>query len=143
MGAGKRPAAEATVGRQPGREQQRDVDCSFSIGRLAYVVVALTAVRPTRTEPAQKDVAHGLHELLTLHDALGVVAGGGGAEMLFKHRVVGLLRLQQQGIAAVPAVKEDHPVALADAADADHLAGHAHVVVRSSRVRRSADTLLR
>ena len=43
VGAGERPAAEATVGRQPRREQQRDVDCSLAIGRLAYVVVALTA----------------------------------------------------------------------------------------------------
>ncbi|HEY1539894.1 MAG TPA: hypothetical protein VGF63_10890 [Solirubrobacteraceae bacterium] len=71
----------------------------------------------------------GLHELLALHHALGVVCLRRRLEVALEHRARGLFGLQQERVGAVAAVQQHHPHAHPDAADAHHLARHARVGV--------------
>ena len=78
---------------------------------------------PERRQPAEQDVAGGLHEPLALDHPLAVVAELARPGVALEHRGVGLLDLQEQRVLAVTAHHQHHPAARPDAADPDHLAG--------------------
>src|SRR3954462_2245920 len=66
---------------------------------------ALDARHPV---PPEEDGARRLHESLTRHHTLALVAERRGLEESFEDRALRLLHLQDQGILAVAAVEEDH-----------------------------------
>src|SRR3954462_14417266 len=85
------------------------------------VEVALNAVDSSRAQPAEHDVAGGLHQPLAFDDPLSVVGELALAEVRLEHRTLGLLALQEQWVAVIVAEHQQDPGARADAADADHL----------------------
>ena len=74
---------------------------SLRVPQLAEVEVALDPVEALRAQPAEQDVALGLHQPLALDDALAVVVGRALAEVWLEDRRLGLLRLEEQRIVAV------------------------------------------
>ena len=73
-------------------------------------------------QPAEEDVAGGLHQPLSGDDPLAVVVKLARLEELLEHRGLGLLELQEQRVLAVAAEQQRDPGARADAPDADDLA---------------------
>src|SRR5262245_62630440 len=67
MGARKRPAAEPRVLLQPCGAHEVDLGRALAVPELANVEMAFDSIRPFAVEPAEKDVAGGLHESLA-HD---------------------------------------------------------------------------
>ena len=72
-------------------------------------------------DPAEEDVARRLHHPLTDDHPLGVVLVHAPADVLLEHRLLGLLQLQEQRIAAVATEEQRDPRPRPDAADADDL----------------------
>src|SRR4051794_40122129 len=126
--AGERPPADGAVRLQALGEQRLDLDGALPVAQLADVEVPVPAVDPDRVDPAEEDVADGLHQPLSDHDALPAVAVLARADELLEHRGPGLLRLQEER-AAVVLEHQDHPRARAHAADTDDLPGDVHQVV--------------
>ena len=106
-----------------------DVDEGRALGvpQLAEVEVAIDHIETLRAEPAQQDVALGLHQPLALDHTLAVVVEGALAEIRLQHRRLGLLRLEEERIVAVAPQHQHDPRPGADAADADDLAGRVDV----------------
>ena len=96
---------------------------SLPVLELAPVEVAVLAVDAgLDVQPAEEDVAGGLHQPLAGDHPLTVVLELARAEELLEHRCLGLLQLQEQRILAVAAEQQRDPGAGADAAHADDLA---------------------
>ena len=127
MGARERPAADSRVLGHRGRVHRLDDRGALAVPQLADVEVALDAVDAGRAQPAEHDVAGGLHQPLALDDSLSVVGELAVAEERLEHRALGLLALQEQRVAVVVAEHQHDPRARADAADAHHLARRVHV----------------
>ena len=80
---------------------------------------------PVDPLPAQEDVAGGLHQPLAGDHPLALVAVRARPRVRGRaRRRPASLAWRKQRILAVPAEQEDDPAAGADAAHADHLAGH-------------------
>ena len=79
-------------------------------------------------EPAEHDVARGLHQALAFDDALPGVGEPTRAQVRLEHGRPGLLELEEQRVLVIVAEHEQDPRARADAADADHLARRVCVV---------------
>ena len=69
-------------------------------------------------EPAQEDVARGLHQMLAGHHPLAVIAELALAGELLEHRGLRLLELQEQRVLLVSAQHQHDPGTRADTADA-------------------------
>ena len=76
--------------------------------------------------PAEKGVACGLHQLLALHHSLTVVLVFARRQMLFEHRSVCLLDLEEEWIFGVSPLQQDDVAPGSNASDADHLDGPIH-----------------
>src|ERR671931_2535095 len=85
---------------------------------------ARAAVQPgVNVQPAEEDVAGGLHEPLSGDDALAVIRELAGPEEGLEPRGLGFLDLQEKRILVVAAQQQGDPRAGADASDPDDLAG--------------------
>jgi len=73
MGSGEGPAAHLAVDGQTHRREGFDLDRSLPVPELAHIEVAFLFVHPEGREPAQEDVAGGLHQPLPLHHPLAMV----------------------------------------------------------------------
>ena len=123
MRAGQGRTAQPPVGDQLLRRHGIDLGRALPVAQLADVVVARAAVEVLgRAQPAEEDVARGLHEALTLDDALTGVPVVARAEERLVHRWLGFLDLQEERIAVVSPEQERDPGLRAHAADADDLA---------------------
>ena len=88
-------------------------------------------------QPAEKDVATGLHQPLTGDDPLAMVSKLARTEELLEHRRIRLLELEQQRVPPVEAEQQRNPGARAYATDANHLAreiGHAELLQQHAPV---------
>ena len=74
------------------------------------------------TLPSEEDVATGLHEVLAVHDTLGIRPLLCGADELGEHRWLGFFGLEEQRVVAVAAEQQQDPGAGAHASDADDFA---------------------
>ena len=81
------------------------------------------AVGADAPQPAQQDIAAGLHQPLALHNSLGGVGVAARAKIALQHRRFGFLDLHQQGIIVIAPQQQYHPRSGADAAHADYLPG--------------------
>ena len=123
MRAGQGRTAQPPVRDQLLRRHGIDLGRALPVAQLADVVVARAAIEVLgRGQPAEEDVARGLHEALTLDDALTGVPVVARAEERLVHRWLGFLDLQEEGIAVVSPEQERDPSLRAHAADADDLA---------------------
>src|SRR5204863_7057798 len=73
-------------------------------------------------DPAEEDVACGLHEALADDDALAMIAKLARSQELLEHRRLRLLHLQEQGVLPVAPEQQPDPRPRTDAADAHDLA---------------------
>src|SRR5262249_47644520 len=119
-----RPAAALPVLEQGAGLHRLDDRRPLCVPELAEVEVARLAVEPlVGVNPAEEDVARGLHQPLTLDDALAVVGVLALADERLEHRGLCLLGLEEQGVVSVTAEQEHDPGPRADAADAYDLTG--------------------
>ncbi len=118
----ERARARACIERESSRRHCRDLERDLPVAELAHVEVARPAVEVLLgVNPAEEDVARGLHEALALHDSLAVVREAARAEVRLEHRRLRLFHLEEQGIVLVAPEEQHHPAAGSDAADTDDL----------------------
>jgi hypothetical protein len=79
-------------------------------------------------DPAEEDVARGLHQLLALDHTPAVAAELTPEGWRLEHRRLCLLDLQEQGVVLVPPLRKEDPAACPDAADSDDLAGEIDIL---------------
>src|SRR4051812_10198239 len=77
-------------------------------------------------QPAEEDVAAGLHQVLSSDDALPLVGSAAGTCEALEHGGLSLLELEEQRIPPVAAEQEQNPGPRADASHAHNLAGEIH-----------------
>src|SRR5260370_10462162 len=80
-------------------------------------------------DPAQEDVAGGLHQALAGDDAVAVVAQPAATRKRLQNGSLRFLDLQEQGILGVSRIQEQNKAARADAANSHYLAGKIHETV--------------
>jgi hypothetical protein len=85
VGSGKCPAADPTIDRQSLRRQGLDLDRSLPVPELTDVEVSFAAVEAQRWEPAEEDVARGLHQPLALDNPLAVASELALADVGLEH----------------------------------------------------------
>ncbi len=114
MGSSQRPSADFRVMLELAGGKAFDGHRKFHIPQLADEKV-LPGFGP---QPAQEDVAGGLHQALADHDAFSLVVEGALARIWLQHRAARLFDLQQQGIFVVAKEQPDETTR-GHAADAD------------------------
>src|SRR5919112_4903914 len=97
VSSGKCPAAEASVEDQLVRRHGLDLRRALHVLELAPVEVASFRA----TEPAEEDIARGLHQPLAGHDAMTVVLVGTRRNVALQYRGPRLFDLEEQGIIPV------------------------------------------
>src|SRR5918994_2135550 len=126
----QRPAAQAGIDDQLVGRHAPDVGRALHILELAPVEVA-----PFRAaKPAEEDVARGLHQPLSGHDAVSVVFVGVCRNVALKHRGSRLLDLEEQGVVLVATFEQYYVGPGAHAADANDLPRRVHEVVPLEQV---------
>jgi hypothetical protein len=95
--------------------------------------LALVSVRADGAQPAEHDVAAGLHQPLTDDHPLCGVGVGAGLQVGLEHRWLCLFDLQDKRVVAVSAQRQHHPRPQTDAAYSNHLACHARVAESASQ----------
>src|SRR5438034_5408489 len=94
-----------TLGRVEGesfRQRGLDVERDLPVPELAHVEVPRPAVEVLLgVNPAEEDVARGLHETLSLHHTLTVVREAARAEQRLEYRRLRLFHLEEKGIVLV------------------------------------------
>src|SRR4051794_29272648 len=129
--AGQRPAARAGVDDEPAWRDSTEIERRLPVPELAHVEVALLLVEAALVaDPAEEDVARGLHRPLAFDDALAVVCERAPAEVRLEHGRPCLLDLQEERIAVVATEHQHDPAPRAHTADADHLACQVDVAER-------------
>ncbi len=123
------PAAHPPVDRQPRGLHRAHIRRALPVPQLAHVEVACLPVDPRGAQPAEHDVAGGLHQPLALHHAAAVVGELALAQERLQHRGLRLLALQEQRVLVVAAQHQHHPRARAHAAHPHHFARQVHVAV--------------
>src|SRR5215207_6952216 len=99
---GQRPAAEARIKGQILRRHALYLGRALHVSQLAPVEVASRWA----AEPAEEDVARGLHEPLAGNDALSLVLVGTRRKVALKYRSSRLLDLEEQGVILVAALEQ-------------------------------------
>src|SRR5215211_8083068 len=99
---GQRPAAEARIKGQFLRRHALYLGRALHVSQLAPVEVASRRA----AEPAEEDVARGLHEPLAGNDALSLVLVGTRRKWALKYRSSSLLDLEEQGVILVAALEQ-------------------------------------
>jgi hypothetical protein len=113
----------SAMDRESLRRQGIDIDRPLAIPQLANVEVPLAAVEPECREPAEEDVARGLHQPLSLDHALAMSFERARPRVWLQHRSRGLLRLHEQRVLSVAAHHQHDPGMRPDTSDADDLPG--------------------
>src|SRR2546425_2348755 len=121
VGARESPGTEPSPGLYRGNRLAADVNRPLPVAELAHIVVVLLPIQPPHPLPAKEDVAGRLHQSLAGHDALTVVAVLARTREPLEDGLFRLLRLQEQGIGAIPAEKQQDPRAGPDTTDSDYL----------------------
>src|SRR6476659_9465176 len=100
----KRPAARLRVEHEPARQNRLEVERDLPVPELAHVEVASLAVESqVGAQPAQEDVARGLHRPLSLDDALAVLPKLALPEVRLEDGRLCLLDLEEQRVVVVAA----------------------------------------
>ena len=119
----ERPTAQPTVGRHALGGHLLDFGRALPVAQLAHVEVSRhVLVARLGVQPAEEDVAAGLHQALPGDDPLAMVGELAWRHELLEHRRLRFLQLQEQRFVFVASQQQRDPVAGADAADADDLA---------------------
>ena len=138
MPACQGPPAGLPVHRQALVGEVLDLDRGLAVPELAHVEVPVLAVERRQVVPAEQVVARGLHQPLPLDDPVSLALVRRRTRVRGEHRRLGLLQLEQQRVARVPALHQHDPGAGPDAADPHDLAGqrdepvalHQHAALR-------------
>src|SRR4051812_25882007 len=122
MRARERPAARLRIQLEPPRQDRLEIDGRLPVPELADVEVPRAALERLRVaNPAEENVARGLHQPLTLDDALPVVRVAALPEHRLEDRRACLLHLEKERIRGVTPEQQHDPATSADAPDPDHL----------------------
>ena len=111
------------------RQDPLRVRRSLPVPQLAHVEVAHLAVERGGPQPAEEDVARGLHHALPFDDPAAHVAEIALPHVRLEHGPLRLLALQEERLIHVAADEQDDPGARPDAPDADDLAREVRVLV--------------
>src|SRR5215207_5553742 len=130
MGAGQRPAADAGIQDQFAGRQALHLHRALHVSQLTPVEIAAAWA----TEPAEKDVARGLHQPLARDDTVSMVPVGALREERFEHRSLCLLDLEEQRIIFVATFEQHDVVSSADATYPYDLSRHVHETVLVEQV---------
>src|SRR5215471_17314065 len=104
MGARQEEAADPAVELEALGQDRVEVDGRLPVPQLADEEVALGPVEGLlRAQPAEEDVARGLHQPLADDHALSVVLVSTLAEVRLEHRSLRLLDLQEERVVGVTA----------------------------------------
>src|SRR6266852_925490 len=118
------PAACSGIRSEASWQDRLDVDRGLPVPELADVEVVRAAVELfLRVNPAEEDVARGLHQALTHHDSLPVCRERTSPEQWFEHRWLRLLDLEKERVSGVATEEQHHPGACSDTPDADDFSG--------------------
>src|SRR6516162_10236342 len=116
VGAGQRPRTRLGVLTHDTRRVHLDEHLDLHVPELPHI--KMTAQLTFR--PAEEEIAGGLHEPTTSHDALAVVGVGALTRITFQDRTACLLDLEEKRIVLTRHQERDR-APRANAADSDHL----------------------
>src|SRR6266540_1028732 len=124
MGTCECPAAGSGIRSEASWQDRLDVDRGLPVPELAEVEVVRPAVELfVGVNPAQEDVARGLHHALAHRDSLPVCGERASPEQWFEHRRLRLLDLEKERVAVVATEEQHQPGACSDTPDADDFSG--------------------
>src|SRR5829696_4032943 len=127
---GQRPAAEACIKGRFLRRHALYLGRALHVSQLAPVKVASRRA----AEPAEEDVARGLHEPLAGNDALSLVLVGTRRKWALKYRSSSLLDLEEQGVILVAALEQHHVGPCTHTTDPHNLPRRVHKAVPVEQV---------